>query len=82
MTDFVALRVYPTCHFGIKHDRQRYWIAGDRHRLADGTFRTHKDSLRFALFESGGDSAHVHAYPEAQAACNNKRPHPRVGELS
>jgi len=63
MTDFVPLRVYPSYHFDIERDGQGYWIARDRHRLAGGTFRTRKDPFRFALFESGGDSTRVHAYP-------------------
>jgi hypothetical protein len=29
---------------------------------------TCKDAVRFALFETGGDSAHVHPYPEPKAA--------------
>ena len=33
-----------------------------------GTFLTRKDAVRFALFEAGGDNAHVHTYPEAKAA--------------
>ena len=82
MTDFVPLRVYPSYHFDIERDGQGYWIARDRHRLAGGTFRTRKDPFRFALFESGGDSTRVHAYPDAQAARNTKRPRPRAGELS
>ena len=82
MTDFVPLRVYPSYHFDIKRNRQGYWIARDRHGLAGGTFLTRKDALRFALFESGGDGARVHAYPAAQAARNTKRPHPWAGRLS
>jgi len=76
MTDFVPLRVYPSYHFDIKRSLRGYWIARDRHGLAGGTFLTRKDALRFALFESGGDSACVHAYPAAQAARNTKRRHP------
>jgi hypothetical protein len=54
--------------FDIKRSRQGYWIVRDRDGLAGGTFLTCKDAVRFALFETGGDSAHVHAYPEPKAA--------------
>ena len=62
------LRICPPYHFDIKRNRQGYWIARDRDGLAGGTFLTCKDALRFALFETGGDSAHVHTCPEPQAA--------------
>jgi hypothetical protein len=82
MTDFVLLRVYPSYPFDIKRNLQGYWIARDRLGLADGTFLTRKDALRFTRFESGGYSARVHAYPPAQAARNTKRRHPWAGQLS
>lgn len=79
MTDFVPLRVYPSYHFDIKRNLRGYWIARDRHGLAGGTFLTRKGALRFALFESGGDSARVHAYPAAQAARNTNGVTPGQG---
>jgi hypothetical protein len=64
MPAFVPQRVYPSYHFDIRRSRQGYWIARDRGGLAGGTFRTYKDAVRFAMFETGGDRAHVHSYPE------------------
>jgi hypothetical protein len=68
MPAFVPQRICPPYHFDIKRNRQGYWIARDRDGLAGGTFLTCKDAVRFALFETGGDSAHVHTDPEPQAA--------------
>jgi len=47
-------------HFDIRPGRRGTWVARDRDGLTGGTFITCKDALRFALFETGGDSAHVH----------------------
>ena len=82
MPDFVPLRVCPSYHFDIRRNRQGYWVARDSRDLVGGTFLTRKDALRFALFESGGDSAHVHAYPEPKAARNGTRAHRRTRRLS
>jgi hypothetical protein len=60
MTDFVPQRVSLSHHFDIRHDRHGHWIARDRDGLTGGTFLTHKDAVRFALFETGGDASHVH----------------------
>ena len=68
MPDFVPKLVCTPYHFDIKRNRQGYWIARDRGGLAGGTFLTRKDAEHFALFETGGDSAHVHTYPEPKAA--------------
>jgi hypothetical protein len=56
MPDFVPLRICSPYHFDIKRNRRGYWIVRDRCGLAGGTFLTRKNALRFALFESGGDS--------------------------
>ena len=64
MPAFVPKLVCTPHHFDIKRNRQGYWIARDR----GGTFLTRRDAVHFALFEAGGDSAHVHTYPEAKAA--------------
>jgi hypothetical protein len=56
MPAFVPQRICPPYHFDIKRNRQGYWIARDRDGLAGGTFLTCKDAVRFALFETGGDS--------------------------
>jgi len=53
----------------------------DRDGLAGGTFLTCKDALRFALFETGGDSAHVHTHPEPEGARDGARAHRRTRAL-
>jgi hypothetical protein len=68
MPVFVPPFVCPSYHFDIKRNRRGYWIVRDRDGLVGGTFLTRKDAVRFALFETGGDSAHVHAYPEPNPA--------------
>ena len=68
MPAFIPKLVCTPYHFDIKRNRQGYWIARDRGGLAGGTFLTRKDAEHFALFETGGDNAHVHTYPEAKAA--------------
>jgi hypothetical protein len=75
MPDFFPIRICSPYDFDIKRNRQGFWIVRDRCGLAGGTFLTRKDALRFALFESGGDTTHVHTHPAAKAASNAKRPH-------
>jgi hypothetical protein len=82
MPDFVPIRICPPYHFDIKRNRRGYWIVRDRSGLSGGTFLTRKDALRFALFESGGDSARVHAYPEPKAARKDARVHRSTGNVS
>jgi hypothetical protein len=77
MSDFVPIRICSPYHFDIKRNRRGYWIVRDRCGLAGGTFLTRKDALRFALFESGGDSTHVHAYPETKKARSDTPAHRR-----
>jgi hypothetical protein len=82
MPAFVPLRICPPYHFDIKRNRQGYWIARDRDGLAGGTFLTCKDAVRFALFETGGDSAHVHTDPGPEAArIDGARAHRRTRAL-
>src|SRR5260221_13437705 len=77
MPAFVPLRICPPYHFAIKRNRQGYWIARDRDGLAGGTFLTCKDAVRFALFETGGQSTHVHTGPGDEGARNDcARVHP------
>jgi hypothetical protein len=64
MPAFVPQRIWPPYHF----NRQGYWIARDRDGLAGGTFLTCKDAVRFALFETGDDSTHVHPDPGPEGA--------------
>jgi len=83
MSAFVPRRVYPPYHFDIHRSQRGYWIARDRDGLAGGTFLTCKDAVRFALFETGGDSAHVHTLAEADAVgAGRSRAHQRPGSLS
>jgi len=77
MPDFVPIRICPPYNFDIKRNRRGYWIVRDRRGLAGGTFLTCKDALHFALFESGGDSTHVHTHPEPKAARNDASAHRR-----
>jgi hypothetical protein len=80
MPAFVPQRVCPPYHFDIKRSRQGYWIARDRDGLAGGIFLTCKDAVRFAMFETGGDSARVHTYPEPNAVrIDGPRPHGGCG---
>jgi hypothetical protein len=67
MSDFVPRHIPTPYHFDIRHDRQGHWIARDRDGLTGGIFLTCKDAVRFALFETGGDSAHVHVLPDYPA---------------
>ena len=67
MPAFAFQHVYSPHHFDIKRNRHGYGIARDRDGLVGGTFLTRKDALRFALFETEGDSAHVHIDPEPRA---------------
>lgn len=64
MSAFVPRRICPPYHFDIKRNRRGYWIARDHDGLTGGTFLTYKDAVRFALFETGGDSTHIRTLPE------------------
>jgi hypothetical protein len=77
MSNFVPTRICLPYDFDAERNRQGLWIVRDRCGLADGTFFTRKDALRFALFEAGGDTTHVHPHPAAKATSNAKRPHRR-----
>ena len=60
MADFRPRRIHQDHHFDIRPDRGGHWIACDRDGLTGGTFVSHQDALRFALFETGGDRSYVH----------------------
>jgi hypothetical protein len=60
MTIFAPQRVCRPHRFDIRHDGHGYWTARDRDGLTGGTFRTHRQALRFALSETGDDAAYVH----------------------
>jgi hypothetical protein len=68
MSDFIPRHVSNPHHFDIEHDCHGHWVARDRDGLTGGTFITYKDALRFALFETDGDSAHVHLLSERHTA--------------
>jgi hypothetical protein len=59
MTEFAPRRVGLTHHFEIRRNRRGLWTASDSDGLAGGTFFSRKAAFRFALFESGGDAAHI-----------------------
>jgi hypothetical protein len=60
MPDFAPHRVCAPRHFEIQHDDHGRWIARTDDGLTGGIFLTCREALRFALFEAGGDSAHVY----------------------
>ncbi len=68
MPIFVPQRISSSSDFDIKRSSRGYWIVRDRDGLIGGTFLTSKDALRFALFETGGDSARVHTLHRAGGA--------------
>jgi hypothetical protein len=70
MSSFDPLRVTLPYDFDIKCDRLGHWIVRDRGGLSGGRFRTCKDAMRFALFETDGDTSHVHLRLPAEAARN------------
>jgi hypothetical protein len=83
MPAFAPQRVCLPYDFDIKRNRHGYWMARDRGGLVGGTFRTVKDALSFALFETGGDRAHVHTYPQPKAVrLDGVRPRRRARGLS
>jgi hypothetical protein len=60
MAEFAPRRICQAHHFDIRPDRHGHWIASDRDGLVGGTFLSHHDAVRFALFEAGGDSSYLH----------------------
>jgi hypothetical protein len=74
MPVFTPQRVCPPYDFDITRSQQGYWIACDRGGLTGGTFLNREDAVHFALFETGGNSAHVHIFPEPKAAQSQRRP--------
>jgi hypothetical protein len=61
MSNFVPLRVATPYRFDIRPDRHGQWIVRERSDLAGGVFLTRESALHFALSETGGNAAHVHA---------------------
>ena len=64
MESAMANLALPRClqphHFDIARSDHGLWRVEDRERLVGGTFRTRKDALRFAMFETDGDRASIH----------------------
>ena len=64
MTSFAPHPVHSPYDFRIDRDRSGHWIVRERSALSGGVFLTRKDAIRFALFETGGDTSRVHAAAE------------------
>jgi hypothetical protein len=65
-------------HFDIARSHG-LWRVEDRERLVGGTFRTKKDAVRFAMFETDGDRTCIHfrtgrAHAARQAGGSDGRP--------
>ena len=50
-------------HFDIARSDHGFWQVEDRERLIGGIFRTRKDAVRFAMFETDGDRTCIHFRP-------------------
>jgi|HubBroStandDraft_6_1064221.scaffolds.fasta_scaffold2060705_1 hypothetical protein len=64
MPNFAPRQVSAPYHFDIACSRAGCWTVRERTGLTGGTFVSRKEALRFALFETGGDSAQIHLSPE------------------
>jgi hypothetical protein len=60
MPGLAQRRCFQPHHFDIARSDHGLWRVEDRERLVGGTFRTRKDALRFAMFETDGDRACIH----------------------
>ena len=45
--------------FDVTENAQGLWVAHERHGLVEGVFRTQRDAVRFALFETGNPDSVV-----------------------
>jgi hypothetical protein len=45
--------------FVVARNARGQWVARERHGLIEGVFLTQRDAVRFALFETGSNSAAV-----------------------
>ena len=45
--------------FDVTENAQGLWVAHERHGLGEGMFRTQRDAVRFALFETGNPGSVV-----------------------
>jgi hypothetical protein len=60
MANLVLRRGPQQHHFDIARSDNGLWRVQDRERLVGGTFRTRKDAVRFAMFETDGDRTCIH----------------------
>jgi hypothetical protein len=63
MPSFAPQPIRTGYHFEIAQDEMGYWVAREKEGLIGGIFRTQKDALRFALFETAGDNTCVRLLP-------------------
>jgi hypothetical protein len=54
-------------HFDIARSDHGLWRVEDREGLIGGIFRTRKDAIRFAMFETDGDRTCIHFQRGAKA---------------
>jgi hypothetical protein len=59
VSNFVFQEISTPYHFEIVQNKRGYWVAEDDRGLIGGVFRSRKEALHFALFETAGDSARV-----------------------
>lgn len=45
--------------FDVTENADGLWVAHERHGLGEGVFRTRRDAVRFALFETGNPNSVV-----------------------
>jgi hypothetical protein len=72
MPRFAPVSIRSAYDFRVECDRLGHWVVSERSGLAGGVFHNRKDAVRFALFESGEDTTHVHIAAE-------RLPKPRRG---
>jgi hypothetical protein len=64
MESTTATFARPRCphphHFDIARGNHGLWRVEDREGLIGGIFRTRKDAIRFAMFETDGDRTCIH----------------------
>src|SRR3954466_9206964 len=73
MSSFAPAAVLTLHHFEVSGNGRGYWVAEDKEGLVGGVFRTQKDALRFALFETAGDSTCVEVISSAQSKTDRAR---------
>lgn len=75
-TNFALGRCQQPHHFDIARSDRGLWRVEDRDRLIGGTFRTRKDAVRFAMFETDGDRTCIHfrtGRAQARQVCSSRR---------